>query len=118
MTPDQLKEFKRLYGTTANADLAVMFQTSENHVKRLAKEHALGKDKSKFRVGVMPRWRPDEVELLKELYPDTPNEEIARQLERTTKSVVAKAHYMKLKKSKERLHQMGLENVALRRDRQ
>ena len=62
----------------------------------------------------MPRWRPEDVEQLRAMYPDTPNLDIAKALDRTLKSVVSKAHDLGLKKSPDRLRDMGRENVALR----
>lgn len=118
LSPDKLREFKRLYGTTKDARLADDFGLSMSQVKRLAIQLALGKDKRVFPIEKMPRWTHEQVTLLTELYPMTPNEEIARQLGRTVKSVVAKAHNLKLRKDPERLRQMGQQNVKLRRDRQ
>jgi len=65
----------------------------------------------------MPRWCKEDVARLRELYPETPNLDIAKQLERTLKSVVSKAHDLGLKKSPDRLRDMGRENVALRYQR-
>jgi hypothetical protein len=62
----------------------------------------------------MPRWRPDELEVLCEHYPNLPNLEVAHRLGRSVKSVVSKAHHMGLRKNTERLQAMGRENVALR----
>ncbi|MDP7559887.1 MAG: hypothetical protein QF745_05045, partial [Planctomycetota bacterium] len=58
------------------------------------------------------------IELLRNLYPTTPNLEIAQNLNRSVKSVVSKAHDLKLKKSQERLQSMGRENVSLRYEKQ
>ena len=44
------------------------------------------------------------------------NLELARTLGRSVKSVVSKAHNLGLKKDRERLRQMGRENVRLRYD--
>lgn len=62
-------------------------------------------------------WTTRQLELVRELYPNTPNAEIAAQVGHSVKSVVAEAHRMGLKKSPERLRQMGVENVRLRKDR-
>jgi hypothetical protein len=62
----------------------------------------------------MPRWRNDELELLRRDYPVQSNLELARRLGRSVKSVVSKAHHLGLKKSSERLRSMGRENVSLR----
>jgi hypothetical protein len=62
----------------------------------------------------MPRWDSEAIEKLRQIYPTTPNLEIARQLQRSVKSVVSKAHNLGLKKEAERLREMGRENVSLR----
>lgn len=62
-------------------------------------------------------WTTRQLELVRELYPNTPNAEIAAQVGHSVKSVVAEAHRMGLKKSLERLQAMGRTNVALRKDR-
>lgn len=118
MTLDEIKKFKKLYGTTSDDDLAVALGISTSQVRRLAHQLSLGKDKRAFPSRGMPRWKVAEVALLKELYPTTPNEEVARQVGRTIKSVVSKAHNLKLKKTEARLREMGQENVRYRRDRQ
>ena len=53
-------------------------------------------------------------QVLRELYPKSKNLEIARQLNRSVKSMVSKAHNLGLKKDRERLREMGRENVRLR----
>jgi hypothetical protein len=65
----------------------------------------------------MPRWDAAAIEKLRQLYPTTPNLELARVLERSVKSVVSKAHNLGLKKEAERLREMGRENVSLRYQR-
>ena len=65
----------------------------------------------------MPRWTEAEVELLRKRYPTRSNLEVASELGRSVKSVVSKAHGLKLRKDEQRLREMGQENVTLRRDR-
>ena len=65
----------------------------------------------------MPRWSADELNQLREIYPKLSNLEIAKTLGRSVKSIVSKAHSMRLKKDKARLREMGQENVQLRQDR-
>lgn len=114
---------KRLYGRRTDRDLARILERSPDSIRRMARRFALAKDKAFLRQleGVtatrMPRWTAAELERLVELYPQTPNLEIAHQLQRSVKSVVSKAHHMGLKKADERLREMGRENVALRADR-
>lgn len=117
-------EFKRLYGTRADEDLALIFGRQLPVVQALAAELCLSKDKGFMRrrtAGTartkMPRWSPEELEQLREVYPKLSNLEIAKVLGRSVKSIVSKAHSMRLKKDKARLREMGQENVQLRQDR-
>ena len=117
---DEVAEFKRIFGTRTDEDLSRIFGRSVEEVRRLAKENALSKDKAFVRrvrgeaATRMPRWKGEELELLKRDYPVHANLEIARRLGRSVKSVVSKAHHLGLKKSSERLRKMGRENVSLR----
>lgn len=119
-TRDEVADFKRFYGTRSDEDLARIFGRSLAEIKRLAEEHALAKDKAFVRrmngeaSTRMPRWKPEELELLRREYSLRSNLEIARRLNRSVKSVVSKAHNLGLKKSSERLRMMGRENVSLR----
>jgi hypothetical protein len=114
---EQLQEFKSLYGHRTDEGLAKRFGIRVSEVKELAARHALGKDKKRFPNCKMPRWKQEEIEELRRLYPDTDNETLARKLGRTRASVVSKAHNLDLKKSPERLEKMGQVNVSRRRDR-
>ncbi len=118
MTPDDIREFKRTYGTSRDRDLAERFGISKNHVALVATKLSLGKDKKRFPIVRMPRWTSEEVEKLRSLYGYSSNGEVARKLKRTIKSIVAKAHNLGLKKHPDRLIEMGRQNVKLRRDRQ
>ena len=119
-TRDELVRFKRIFGTRTDEDLAAVFGRSLQSIRALAAKHALAKDKAfKRRLEGeastrMPRWSAEEVELLRQLYPSVANLEIAQRLKRTVKSVVSKAHNLELKKSNERLKEMGRQNVSLR----
>ena len=62
----------------------------------------------------MPRWSDEEVVKLREMYGTGSNLEIAQALSRSVKSVVSKAHNLGLKKSSDRLQEMGRQNVNLR----
>lgn len=123
MTPDEICALKRIYGTHSDEDVATELKKlfpswgyTVARVKREAARLCLGKDKRIFPQR-MPRWKSQEVQSLHELYPTEGNEEIARLLGRTIKSVVAKAHNLGLKKDASRLREMGEQNVKLRRDR-
>lgn len=114
----ELAEFKLLYGTRTDDDLTVIFGRAPELIAALAKRLCLSKDKAFVSKSGertrMPRWDPGAVALLTELYPLASNHEIARRLGRSIKSVVSKAHAMRLKKDRERLRQMGRDNVAKR----
>ncbi len=119
-TRGEIAEFKRLYGTRTDEDLALVFGRSLQSVRDLAEECALSKDKAFLRKlhgessTRMPRWTEAELQLLRERYPKSSNLEIAQDLDRSVKSVVSKAHNLGLKKDRERLREMGRENVRLR----
>ena len=119
-TQDEIAEFKRLYGTRTDEDLALIFGRTIESVKRLGARYCLAKDKAFVRrltgssATRMPRWTPEEVQRLKEMYPSESNLRIAQILNRSVKSVVSKAHNMGLKKDPTRLREMGRENVSLR----
>ncbi|MEM8713664.1 MAG: hypothetical protein AAGG01_22200, partial [Planctomycetota bacterium] len=130
LTPEALEtrfhvEFKRLYGTRADEDLALIFGRQLGVIQALAAELCLSKDKGFMRrkagTGAprtkMPRWSAAELDQLREIYPQQSNLEIAKALGRSVKSIVSKAHSLRLKKDKARLRQMGQENVQLRQDR-
>lgn len=119
-TRDEVAEFKRIYGTRTDEDLARIFGRNVQTITDLGEKLALAKDKAFLRKlngkasTRMPRWKQDELVLLREIYPTCSNLEIAGRLNRSVKSVVSKAHNLGLKKEPERLRQMGRENVSLR----
>jgi hypothetical protein len=117
---EEVADFKRIYGTRTDEDLSRIFGRSVSAIQELAAVHALAKDKAFVRklrgeaATHMPRWSNAEIELLKREYPTASNLDIARRLDRSVKSIVSKAHNLGLKKSSERLREMGRENVSLR----
>jgi hypothetical protein len=119
-TRTEIAQFKLVYGTRNDDDLARIFGRDIEEIRRLARERGLSKDKAflkKLRgVGAtrMPRWKPEELAILKASYADGSNLEIARRLGRSVKSVVSMAHRFGLKKSPDRLHEMGQANVRAR----
>ncbi|MDP6850610.1 MAG: hypothetical protein QGH51_09865 [Planctomycetota bacterium] len=121
---DDIQVLKRLYGTRTNQDLVLILGRPESDIVEKANELCLAKDKGFSRRGSgngstpMPRWSQAEIERLRELYPITPNLQIAQDLNRSVKSIVSKAHDLNLKKSPERLQAMGRENVSLRYGKQ
>jgi len=118
---DDTAEFKRVYGTRSDEDLALIFGRSLVEVDALSKKLHLAKDKAFLRTRHagrattrMPRWQPNELDILREMYPMRPNLEIADRLHRSVKSVVSKAHNLGLRKNSDRLREMGRQNVGLR----
>lgn len=116
----EIAEFKRTYGTRTDEDLARVFGRPVELIQELAGRLAMAKDKAFLRKlqGTastrMPRWSEEELELLKTMYPTVSNLEIATKLNRSVKSVVSKAHNLRLKKDSDRLREMGRQNVSLR----
>jgi len=116
---EETRRLKRLYGSRKDEHLAVIFGRNVQAIRRQAENLRLAKDKAflkKYGTSStrMPRWTKEELEQLEHLYPTTPNLEIAEKLQRSVKSVVSKAHHMGLKKDRERLQEMGRQNVSLR----
>lgn len=116
----EIRQLKQLYGTRTDEDLSLIFARSVEDVRRAAQEYRLSKDKafvSKLHGKTstrMPRWTAAELALLEQSYPSQSNLEIARQLGRSVKSVISKAHHLGLEKSLARLRKMGRDNVRVR----
>jgi len=117
---EDVAEFKRIYGTRTDDDLSRIFGRDVREIGRFAQKYGLAKDKAFLRklrgqaATPMPRWRAEELEILKNRYAIESNLEIAKRLRRSVKSVVSKAHHLNLQKSPERLSEMGRENVSAR----
>jgi len=117
---DELLDFKRIYGTRTDEDLTRIFGRPLEEIERVATEYALAKDKAFLRrlkgdvATRMPRWTQAELDRLSEIYAQISNLEIARELGRSVKSVVSKAHNLGLKKDLRRLREMGRQNVSFR----
>jgi len=62
-------------------------------------------------------WTDEEVEFLRSNFPVRSNAELARDLNRTQRSIIGKATRMGLAKTPEHLRKIGSENVTRRRDR-
>lgn len=123
-TPEEVADFKRKYGSRTDEDLAIAFGRPTQDLTDLATQLCLAKDKAFVRrrqgeplASKMPRWSTEELTLLRELYAETPNLVIAQRLDRSVKSVVSKAHGLNLRKDKDRLREMGRQNVAKRHRR-
>ena len=124
LSANERVRFKRLYGTRADEDLAIVFGRKVEVVEQEARTMCLSKDKAflKRKAGgaastKMPRWTAEELDLLEKMYPTSSNLDIAQALGRSAKSVVSKAHNLRLKKDEARLREMGRENVQVRYER-
>jgi hypothetical protein len=116
----EVVEFKRIYGTRTDEDISLIFGRSVDEIRRFSREHSLSKDKAFVRMlrgepsTRMPRWTAEELDVLRQDYPNLSNVELAGRLGRFEKSVVSKAHHLGLSKSSDRLREMGRENVSAR----
>jgi hypothetical protein len=113
-------ELKRIYGSRPDEALALIFGRCPDEIRRVAGECGLSKGKAFVRklsgknATRMPRWQPAELELFKSSYTTRSNLELARRLGRSVKSISSKASQLHLKKSRERLREMGRLNVSSR----
>lgn len=121
---------RQCYSSRADWAIRLVLGRGLPVIRRRARQMCLGKDRRIESVPVplleklvvirphapsrMPRWTATEIEQLENLYHDTSNLEIAKILGRSVKSVIAKANEMGLRKSVDRLRQMGRENVYRR----
>lgn len=121
--PDREKEFMRLYGRLSDRELARYFGVPVSQIelmveavrKRTAEAAQRAEEKQRRRAEQKrPRWTEAQIKTLLELYPHMPNTQVAEAVGRPVVSVVAKAHRMGIKKTPERLRQMGRENVGIR----
>lgn len=108
------REVKRRYGSTDDARLAEELGITVKRVEKIARRFCLAKDKLSFPGQPMPRWDEVEIAYLKDNYPTKPNLVLARELGRTVKAIVAKAHLMGLAKERDRLVEMGRQNISIR----
>jgi hypothetical protein len=124
-TRSEERMLKQFYGTRSDEDLEVCLRRPRADIgekaaslclskdKRFLKERRRGPQEGSSRMS-MPRWLPEEIELLRQLYFERDNLEIARQLDRSVASVANKANQLGLKKSSELLARIGRSNVAVR----
>jgi DNA-binding NarL/FixJ family response regulator len=113
-TTARRRKLRELYSSHTDAEVARRMRTTADEVDRVASEMALAKDKAVFEGQTMPRWTDEELETLRFMHRDHSNLQIARALGRSAKSVASKANSLGLKKSKDRLEQMGRDNRKLR----
>ena len=107
----ELLKFRRAYGSSTDEELASQFGCTVEEVEKQAERYALSKNKAAFHGARMPRWTSDEVSYMENHYANTPNLVIARHLGRSVRSVVSKASTMGLRKSPDRLEEMGRQNA-------
>jgi len=126
-TSAELQQLQRVFGSTSNEGIARILGRSVASIERQAKRRQLAKDKVFVKrhhgqgVYKMPHWDTDQVKLLRLIYANLSNLEVARRLKRSVASVVYKAHALGLRKSPRRVEQMGRENIRGRwetKDRQ
>ncbi len=102
-TEAEQSRLKELYPKTINRDLAAMFGRSEWGIIGKARGLGLEKDYSngyrRQQCEEPAAWSAMEEDLLRRLFPITPNEEIAETIGRTLNAVANKARKMGLRKS-------------------
>jgi hypothetical protein len=109
-----------VYGHRHDEGLSLLFTRPVEDVQQRAKELAVAKDKAYRRAEFgasstrMPRWTEEQYRILREMYPTFSNLEIARRIGRSLKSVTSTGHKLGLKKSEERMREMGKENIRHR----
>lgn len=65
----------------------------------------------------MSKWTTEKIEMLRDLYPFLPTEEVAQKLGNSRGSVEVFAHRLGLQKDPTRLREAARENVRHRKDR-
>jgi hypothetical protein len=136
-TREERRLLKKLYGTRTDEDLEVSLMRSTAEIAAAAKSMCLAKDK-KFQAtrslagkrrrkpggglegavaiprSTMPRWTSEEMQKLRQLYPDHDNLSVAQQLGRSVTSVANKAYQLGIHKSAALLASIGRSNIQQR----
>ena len=116
-TRSEVQKLQRVYGSNSKERLARILRRSVASIEHQARHCQLAKNKvfvKKHRgqgVYKMPRWTPVQVKMLRRIYANLSNLEVARILERSVASVVSQAHTLRLRKSVRRMQGMGRENI-------
>ncbi|MCX6876270.1 MAG: hypothetical protein NTW21_21055 [Verrucomicrobia bacterium] len=116
-TRSEVQQLQRIFGSNSNERLARILRRSVASIQHQARRYQLAKNKvfvKKHRgqgVYKMPRWTPEQVKMLRRIYANLSNLEVARILERSVASVVSQAHVLRLRKSVRHLQGMGRENI-------
>jgi len=115
--PDDLVVLRRNYGNSSTGWLCQYLDRSPEDIEAKATQLRLAKDKRRFPGRTMPRWTELELRLLRVRYPTRSNQEIALELNKSTKSVQTMGQRLGLRKDRVRLCEMGHANASLRRDK-
>ncbi|MSU36265.1 MAG: hypothetical protein EXS36_14450 [Pedosphaera sp.] len=116
-TRSEIQKLQQVYGSNTKERLVRIFRRSVASIEYQARHCHLAKNKvfvKKHRgkgVYKMPRWTPGDLKMLRRIYADLSNLEVARILDRSVKSVVSRAHTLRLYKSARRMQGMGRENI-------
>lgn len=144
LTGAECARLKQIYGTRDNEMIAVILGREIDEICKSAGELALAKDKAYLKkqssanghhatarretngaahaddknnkngTPGMPRWTDDKIAVLREIYPNNSNVDVAKMLGKSSKSIMSKAHDLDIKKSAEFLAKMGRINVGKR----
>ncbi|MSU37222.1 MAG: hypothetical protein EXS36_19435 [Pedosphaera sp.] len=116
-TPSEIQTLQRVYGSNTKERLARILRRSVDSIEHQARNCQLSKNKvfvKKHRgkgVYKMPRWTHKDVKMLRRIYANVSNLEVARTFDRSVSSVVSQAHKLRLYKSARRLQGMGRANI-------
>lgn len=116
-TRPEIQKLQRIYGSKTKEDLARILRRSIVSIENQAKRWQLAKNKVFVKrhlgqgVYKMPHWTSDEVKLLRRIYANQSNLEVARQMQRSIGSVISQANKLGLYKSAKRMKGMGQENI-------
>lgn len=120
-TIDEVRDLRTLYQWTSDRVLAAKYRTVVAEVRRQAAALALAKDPrfvaGKTRAREAFRWSREELDRLRDLYPDHSNLEIARLVGRSEQAVKRMGRRLGLRKHGARLKVAGLRAVSMRRTR-
>lgn len=105
ITPEQREYIVEHYGKIPVLEMAKMFGVCDMTIYKLLKKE--GVDTRKHHVPL----QKEEIEKVIELYPNTPNEEIARIVNRKIWEILRVKKLYKLKKSHEYIHSVRVENL-------
>lgn len=94
-TAEQKQFLRDNYGTMSYTDISANLDKPVNHIKSMA---------SNLKITTTRKWPDVDLKLLRNLYPDTPTQEIAKKLKRELQAVYGMATNLGLRKSESFLH--------------